>query len=430
MVVWLLVYFMFVSTVRPVHRWPELDRIPLFDMYQLTQLLFIFLMLRLMSRWLWHSQVKIFRGNILLLAMCLFAIVIASSQVISHFVVLFGQPGVNVWFRFMVFLVLFVSSVHTERELKITVIATIIFCFLVFILDYWSFLQGNVHVGSTTMKERLGSIGPRHGTNTYAAWVLAQLPLIGPLIALCKRYWHYLFVLGYVLLTIRVITLTGSRTGLIGLGGLLVLFLLFSRYRFYWLPIVFLALPVGWATMSVEQQTRYSTIWDSNISGGEYASTERRKEDFMRGFKLMLQYPFGTGAGSGQEMAGGTENQHSLFGQVAGELGIVGFLTFLFMLSCYGINHYNIWRNYKYLQEKNLGKEGLFCWRVSLAMLFGVAAMLLSGLGMGNCYFSTWIYLAAFQIVVVQLMQEKVAAAMQGKLLPGLPTTRSYVNRG
>ena len=422
MVVWLLVLFIFVAIVRPTHRWPELDGFPLFDLYLLT-LLFLPL---LMFRVFWNSDAKLFRGNILLLGMLLYSFAIVISQWFSPFVVLFEPPAPNIWFRFMVFLVFFVLSVRTERDLKIIVTAVPIFCFFVLTLDLWHFLQGNVRVGSPTMRERLGSAGNITGINVYAAWIGAMLPLIAPLLTLCKRYWHYLFVLGYVLLSIRLITLTGSRAGLVLLVGLGVLFLLFSRYRFRWISIILLAIPIGWFTLSESQQLRYRTMWDPTIAVGETASNERRGEDLIRGFRILSEYPlFGTGAGSGQEMGGGSISHHNLIGQVAGELGTFGFLAFLFMLVSFGINHYNIWRNYKYLQEKNLGKEGLYCWRVSMAAMYGVAALLLGGLGFGQAYVTMWSYFAAFQIVAVQIMQEKVATAMEGKLLPGLPTMPS-----
>ena len=143
---------------------------------------------------------------------------------------------------------------------------------------------------------------------------------------------------------------------------------------------------------------------------------------------------FGTGAGSTpvaplsdgsiSPMARHGGGGHNMAGQVAGELGTVGIAAFLFMLSSFGINHYNIWKNYKYLQEKNLGKEGLYCWRVSLASMYGIIMMLFMGLGESNAYQTEWIWFAAFQVLAAQIMQEKVTAAMQGKLSPSLPVRR------
>jgi len=153
---------------------------------------------------------------------------------------------------------------------------------------------------------------------------------------------------------------------------------------------------------------------------------------FRHGMENWMTHPiFGTGAGGGPRapLADGSISflayfqggAHNLAGQVAGEMGTLGITTFLFMLFCFGINHYKIWKNYQYLQGKNLGKEGLYTFRVSIAVMFGVLMLLLMGLGENSALRTEWIWFGAFQILAVRIMQEKVTAAMQGKLLPSLP---------
>jgi O-antigen ligase len=133
-------------------------------------------------------------------------------------------------------------------------------------------------------------------------------------------------------------------------------------------------------------------------------------------------YPvFGVGPAQHGTARGQPFQAHNLPGQVAGETGTLGVMAFLFMLSCFSINHLNNWKNYKYLQEKNLGKEGLYCWRVSMAVMYAVAMILMQGIGLHNAYRFPLVWFGAFQALATMLMQEKVDAAIKGKLLPSLP---------
>ena len=252
--------------------------------------------------------------------------------------------------------------------------------------------------------------------------IICALPLTLPLVALCKKYWHYLFVWGYVLLTLRSMMLTGSRGALIMVVTLALLPVPFSKHRFKVIPIILVALPLGWFAMSDEMQDRYRTLWDSTISEEANRNMAGRTAGFYDGWENWSNNPiFGVGPGQHGAAIGSRFQAHNLPGQVAGETGTLGVLTFLFMLSCFGINHLNIWKNYKYLQEKRLGNEGLYCWRVSVGVIYAIMMVLLQGLGLHNGYRFPWVWFGAFQALATMIMQDKVDAAIKGKLLPSLP---------
>jgi len=196
---------------------------------------------------------------------------------------------------------------------------------------------------------------------------------------------------------------------------------LFSRYRFRLLPVLLL-MPIFWFAMPEDMQNRYRTIWDPDINKTANYTVDHRVFLFYDVLKYWQQYPvFGIGPDAYLDAEGTGVPAHSIPTKLAGELGTVGVVTFLFLLSCFGINHYNVWKNYKYLKEKNLGKEGLYCWRVSLAVMYAVLVMLVRGIAGGEVLGFFWTWLGAFQVLAAMFMQEKVTAAMQGKLLPSLP---------
>jgi O-antigen ligase len=213
---------------------------------------------------------------------------------------------------------------------------------------------------------------------------------------------------------------------MIMLVALAILPILFSRHRFKILPIVLLALSLGWFFMPEQYQNRFRSIWNPTfgIQGGE-SSRQGRIKGFYNGLEIWQKYPlFGCGPGASRWAGSWDHETHNLPGQLAGELGTFGIITFLILLTCFGINHYNIWKNYKYLQEKKFDDEGLYYWRVSIAVMYGVFLLLFQGISLHNGYEYHWMWFAAFQALAAIFIQEKVTAAKQGKLLPSLPVKR------
>ena len=370
--------------------------------------------------WLWNSDSKRPLENIFTLAILSYTLAITISTWLSPHVN-FGDYVFRTWLGFTVLFVILITSAKTEKKLKTVVTGLSVILFVHMSFSYWAFLGGNVRFSQGT--ERLQGIGGG-GTemNYYSTMQVCALPLLLPLVTLCKRYWHYLFIMGYFLLTIRIVTLSGSRTAFIMFVTLAIVPIIFSQYRFRVLPVVFLMLPAGWFFMPEQYHDRFRTIWDPTIRSDATASRDSRLSHLFEAMDVWADNPvFGTGPGSSQFVTSHGVAFHNLPGQVVSEMGTVGIITFLLLLSCFGINHYNIWRNYKYLQEKKLDKEGLYCWRVSLAVLCGVAMLLLQGGGLANAQHYLWIWFGAFQALATILLQEKVTAIMQGKLLPSLP---------
>jgi len=415
MIVWLLVGYIWLFVHRP-HEWWSV-----FEAFRIVLPYMVCVTLIWALGWISNSDGKRPLGNIFTLAVLFYTLAITAATLFSPYTDIFTNDDLHAWLRYMVFFVIIMTSIKTERDLKIIVTAFVVAFFLWMAHSYRGFMLGNAFWSAGAY--RIRPVGQTFSNaNDYGTIIVCALPLIFPLITLCKKYWHYLFVLGHVLLTLRSMMLTGSRTALIMVVALILLPVLFSRHRFKLIPIILIAIPVGWFSMTEEYQNRYRTIWDSTINETANLTMEARSAGFYEGLENWSNNPpFGTGPGTHGQVQGHGYRSHNLAGEVVGELGTFGIVTFLFMLSCYGINHYNIWKNYKYLQEKNLDKEGLYCWRVSLAVVYAVIMMQLQGFGLHTAYWFYWLWFGAFQALAAQIMQEKVNDAMQGKLLPNLP---------
>ena len=408
---WLLIGYMWLFVHRPFEVWTRLGALHIERVY----------MVCLVIVWLASSKEKRpLGGNIFTPAVFFFTFALIAAATLGSYANFF-DGGFQDWLKYIVFYVILMTSVKTEKDLKIVVSGFVVACFLFIGHSYREYLAGRVTYAAGT--PRLIGVGVTFSEfNDYGTMIVCVLPMIFPLITLCKKYWHYLFVLGYFLLTLRSVMLTGSRTAFIMVVALIILPILFSRHRFKLIPIMFVVAPIGWMVMPDSLQNRYRTIWDPTISETANANMHGRTAGFYDGMRNWANYPiFGVGPGQHGTAIGSRFQAHNLPGQVAGETGTLGAVAFLLMLSCFGINHLNNWKNYKYLQEKNLGNEGLYCWRVSIAVSYAVLMILFQGLGLHNGYRFPWIWFGGFQALATMIMQEKVDDAIRGKLLPSLP---------
>jgi len=412
---WLVLIGLFLYIYQPLVLWDMRGEFPLTLVYvQCLTAIWLF-------SWLFDPNKRLF-VSITVPALLVYTLSITLSALFSNYVNITDYHARS-WLGHMLLFVIFITSAKTNKDLKIVLTCFLVLFFAFMAQSYWDFRSAGLVLTENMYTGRLYGIR-NYDPNYLATGIVCTLPFLVPLVTLCKRYWHYLFVLGYVLLALQLVVLSGSRGGIIALVALAILPVLFSRYRFRVLPVILLVLPLGWVFMGEMYQTRFRTIWDPGAvrnSGAEEAM-QGRIVGFHRGIELWWNNPvFGVGLGGQAAMRAGYLSAHNLPGQLAGELGTFGIITFLIFLSCFGINHYNIWKNYKYLQEKKLGKEGLFNWRVSLAVMYSVVLLLLQGIGLNNASEYFWIWFAAFQVLAAIFMQEKVTAVMQGRLLPSLP---------
>ena len=413
MIIWVLVGYMWLMVHRIFEVWPA------YAAFRPILMCLICLVLL----WLFGAKEKRALGNIFTLALFFYTFALFLSATLSPFTDFFNHDFQN-WLKEIIFFVILMTCVKTERDLKIIVTGFTVSVFLYMAHSYRGYLNGNVIYEAGA--NRLIGLNTLYGDpNDYGTFLIFSLPLIFPLITLCKKHWHYLFVLGYFLLTLRSALGTGSRTAFLMMLVLTTLLILVSRHRFKLIPLVLTVAAVSWFVLPEQMQNRYRTIWDDSISEQANINMEGRFAGFYGGLRNWENYPL---SGAGPAMHGVALDipfqSHNLYGQLAGETGTVGMLAFAAMLLCIAINHFNIWRHYKFLQKKNLGSEGIYCWRVSLAIMCAILMVLLQGIGLHNAYRFPWIWFGAFQALAALIMLDKVDAAIKGTLLPSLPAKK------
>lgn len=356
--------------------------------------------------WLTIAQ-KQLTENKINFAVVLFALAMTVSTVMSPYTNPFDSAVYQNWLKYLVFYVLVMTSVKSEKDLKILVTAYLLVFFIYMLHSYREFLNGRYDWAMGT-KRMIGVDSTMSNPNAFGASIVIMLPMLLPFLALIKKKWMYLFILGYFLLSVRCVQLTGSRSSLVTLFLCLGVAALISKKRFTYIPAMALGAVVLWASMSDNLKERYLSLIDPTINESANESAEGRLNGFLEGLENWSSSPiWGVGPDCHGIAQGTGFLSHFLYGQIPGELGSLGVFAFLALLGCFFLNHFEIARNYAYLKQHGQEKEGLYCYRVSLAIIASVFLMLFFGLSGHNGYRYTWIWIAAYQGVACSILQEK-----------------------
>ncbi|MDR1268303.1 MAG: O-antigen ligase family protein, partial [Planctomycetaceae bacterium] len=352
---------------RPFEIWPWMGTL------RIERVSMIFILIT----WLTVSE-KQLTENKINFAVFLFVLSMTVATLLSPYTTIFDSGGYQNWMKYLVFYFLVMTSVKKEKDLKIIVTAFVV-CFFIYMLhSYREYLCGRFTYVMGT-KRLIGVDSTMSDPNGFGGSMVICLPFLLPLSTLFKKKWHYFFMVGYTLLSVRCIQLTGSRSAFLGLGVLLFSAAATSKHRMKLVPIMCILSVVIWFTLTDNLRDRYRTIVDSSINESANQSAQGRLHGFYMGWKNWEKSPiWGVGPDCHGYATGEGYLSHCLYGQIPGELGILGITAMTLLLFCFLLNHFQISQDYKYLQQKGMGKmEGLFCLRISTAIMFSIFLLLL-----------------------------------------------------
>src|SRR5208283_5293104 len=148
---------------------------------------------------------------------------------------------------------------------------------------------------------------------------------------------------GYVLLAFFCILRTGSRGAFLGLLIWAVVTIWRSPWRARLIPLALAASPLLWFALPEELQNRFLTIVNPEAGpANAQVSGQQRIEGLLIGLELWQQNPLtGIGPGAWRVATGRPIESHNLYGQLMGEMGTFGILTFGSILLAFALN---LWR--------------------------------------------------------------------------------------
>jgi O-antigen ligase len=288
---------------------------------------------------------------------------------------------------------------------------------------------------------RLAGIDFTYGhPNAVAASILFSLPFAYFLYTMRddfsrtwpRRYqrWFPRCLWAFGLVGLLGVFLTRSRGGVVGLVALVVLMAMREgrlQAKVRRLVIVGCLLGAVFVCLPRDMQGRIQTIWDSSVEHdgehkGAHTSALGRYYGFLRGMDMFRRYPvLGVGLGNYKQyrvdkLDGVYLSAHNLVGELLGETGILGGVSFLLVLVALGCNLRRIRRQLRDDDPAHPEVRALLGLRRACGD--AVLLMLLQGLIGHNLQRYNWFWIAAFAWLAAhfaaQRRTRRVAEELQG----------------
>jgi hypothetical protein len=396
---YLLIGYMFLFIHRPFEVWPALGDIHLERLYVGATLMVL----------LFYGGKK-WTGNVQHVAYFAFAGAVLFCWVASPWADK-GQEGVLNYFKLLVFYVMIVLVVHDERSLKLLLFAFLVIMALYMAHSLREYRSGR-HAFRMGIARMIGVDKTLGDPNSFGASIVYALPFIVPFWMTNPSRRVRCFLVGYALLSVGCIALTGSRSSFVGLLFWVGMMAFKSRWRWRVVAAGVLAAPILWAVLPPSLQNRFETIIHPEVGpAAAKASGEDRFLGLRLGIQLLGQFPAtGCGPGAWKSATGMKIESHNLFGQLVGEMGVLGFLTFAAILWCFWVNLR--WVRRVYREHPEWGRD--FLYYATGAIGWGVFLLLFEGNFGHNLFRFSWLWYGGFLIIARHCLQQRLLAEQYG----------------
>lgn len=393
--IWLLIGYIWLFVHRPFEVWPVLGDMRL-------ELIYV---LGMTAVWAIGIR-KQLTGNPLNVALLAFACaVLLCALASSHSD--YCWKTVENYFKLLAFYLFVVTVIRDERALSLLLLGFMAATTLFMLHSLWEFHNGRF-VYRMGIRRMIGVGISSADPNAFAAGLVLALPFVP---VLWREYTHRyirICLAGSTALIVLCVLLTGSRGGLM-LGLIAAALCIWtSRWRKHLAlaavaigPLLFVALPG-------ELQTRFETIVNPD-AGPKNAQTsaDARTEGLMTGLELWASHPLtGVGPGAWRPATGRLLESHNLYGQLPGELGTLGVLTFgAFVIAFIGtILH--IRSAYRGVAPE----ERDFLFDLGRALAITLFLLLMQGNFGHNLFRYNWVWFAAFAVAARQCLAQRQQA--------------------
>jgi len=436
----MLVGYLFLLIFRPYEYWTILGEIRIERIYMIFFMMFVFF-----SRERKYISSPI-NGSIVIFFIFL---VISGVFAISFDASLFR---IEEYFKFLVFYFVTIMSIKDEEDFRFVVLGFLAVMFVYVGKSSWEFFVHGRYEYRMGIKRMLGIDVTYGNPNAFAASIVYSLPLLWAMIR-CKfqNIWLQRGLWSYGVLSIVAIVFTGSRSGMVTALLFFLIVLASSKQKLLATTCIFLVLFISWQFMPEDLHTRFlSTFYDDVGPQNAQMSAEGRLEGFLHGMEIFMANPFvGVGPGNYPLSWDIRMNAHNFYGQLLGELGLLGGLGFGILLILMIIQNRSIIRSFKSISIQsdaeilqiiplasdvgtgnprkvhrlssehrgisckpffeNLGPVPLVFYSfVAQAIIQTIILMLFKGWGDHNLYRYTWLWLAALTVLGHHLFYQEV----------------------
>ncbi len=328
-------------------------------------------------------------------------------------------------FKSIAIFIMIYAGVNNEKELKPFIYVLLIMAGVIIVEPFFLSLSGKGfrYYGSGLI--RLEAVTRLFASpNALGLFSAGILPLTYFLFRYEKSWVKKFILVAFGLITLKVITLTESRSALVGIMSFIFFIWIISKKKVLAAIALSVALLVGWSSLDTTTKDRYLSISDSGkIIRGEKILNEAgekisrgsmvaRWEIITDGIELFLQRPItGFGIGGYQiariERLGRWQVAHNAYTQCLAELGIAGFIPWCLIL----INTFKLLgKTRKKIIERKQIDDLRFIYLMTYAFqgyLFVHFALSMFG---HNPYQNYWWIPAAISLILINLLKQKEQA--------------------
>lgn len=319
----MLAGYLFLLIFRPFEYWPILGALRLERVYMLAFMTAVFLS---KDKRLVPSAINTF--------------------VVSFVLVLFASAAIGMswpdswgviqdYLKYVIFYFMVILSVRDEEDFRLVLVSFVTVMALYVGKSAWEFFFHGRYVWRMGIRRMVGIDITFGSPNSFAASICYSLPLTWALIrAGFESKWLRWGLWGYGGLALMAIILSGSRSGMVTFLLFLFLLVMGTSRKMLGIVLAGLLLVVSWDYMPEDLQMRFLSTFSSEYATTEGAATsaEGRSAGFRHGLSLFAENPLlGIGPGNFRFSWPGItsgHDAHNVYGQLLGELGFLGLLSF------------------------------------------------------------------------------------------------------
>lgn len=324
----------------------------------------------------------------------------------------------------VIFYFVLILAIRTPYQLVFLVACYIITMAAYLAKAQWEYFVHDAGIYDMGVHRMVGIESTFSSPNSLAMSIVVSMPMLLFLYSIRKKFtwswprlWRKAFPWGlgvYLGLAITSVALTNSRSGM--LGFILFVLLLVFRGRRVGRRLAYLAagivvLLLTWVVLPAEQKGRFRSIWDPTAAPpNATVSAQGRERGLKAGLIMFERFPLtGVGIGSFQSyraahVDGGAYSAHNLVGQLLGETGLVGGLTFALMVGATLTNC----RKVRVVARGRDGQTLEVLSALAVACRDAIILLAFEGLFGHNVRRFNWLWLAAFSLLALQYAQQAV----------------------
>jgi putative inorganic carbon (hco3(-)) transporter len=299
----------------------------------------------------------------------------------------------------MVFYYLIMQLANSKNRFILFITVFVLMISYYSIASFRSYMSGGF-VHTMDVDRLAGTTSSMGDPNSLAATFASAIPIILALASFARNIALKFLLACQALFVAVLVTLTGSRSGLIALLAVVFSIVALSRRRVLYFMIAALLATAGWFLLPQQYQARYSRLGEAGTDLNEASSG--RWDVWKSGIRMFASNPV-TGIGAGAFLWANTSGDfgprtwlaaHSLYVQLLAETGVIGTVIWLSFLIYFLKKLTLLSRLLKTSAEQRW--IGMF----ARGFLISAIALLVSGIFGHNLFRYTWYMMAGATVAL------------------------------